>query len=161
MAEFTAALDEVLKSFRLPGTAEPYFGHVLKGEARTLAANPVPQIVWKVARTQEPPEGPRNVKGRRSVALVFSVMCCWPAVGEPDAIERQEDDIATVLIALPADIVALTPASEVTTYTVAGKTVNLVTVEDETPVDFEPWRNSEIEMRQIGFEVHARILEAT
>jgi len=161
MAEFTTALEGVLRSFRLPGASEEYFQHVLKGEPRTLVPHPVPQIVWKVQRTQEPPEGPRNVRGRRSVALVFSVMCFWPAVGDPDVVERQEDDIATVLIALPADIIALTPPGSATTYTVAGKTVNLVTVEDDTEAVFEPWRNSEIEMRQIGFEVHARILEAT
>lgn len=161
MAEFTVTLDSTLKAFHLPGASEPYFRYVLAGEARTLVPDAVPQIVWKVSRTQPPPEGERNVKGRRSVAMVFSVVCFWPAVGEPVAVEQQEHDIATVLVALPADLVALTPANEPKVYTVAGKTVNLVTVEDDSNVEFEPWRNSEIEMRQLGFQVHARILEAS
>ena len=159
--EFTEVLQETIQLFRLPSDSTPYFPLVFGGEPRALSAEAVPQAVWKTVGTEDPPEGARNIKGRRAVALVFEVACWWPPVAEHQLVDLQESHVAQVLIGLPAAIVGLTPASEATTYTVAGKTVNLVTVDGETAVDFRPFLDTGLDRRVVTFAVHARILEAS
>lgn len=161
MADFAPTLQETLESFQLVGEAEPYFAVVRKGMPLSHVPIQKPQVVWRTLGTREPPEGPRNARGRRSVAMVFQVACYWPLAGDDLVQQRYEDDIADVLLNLPAAIVALTPASPATTYTIAGKTVNLVTVEDDSPVEEEPIGDAGPDRRVVRFEVHARILEAS
>lgn len=161
MVDFAATLQETIESFQLYEEAEPYFPVVRKGFRLSHVPLQKPQVMWRTLGTREPPEGPRNIQGRRSVAMVFQVACYWPLAGDDAVQEKYEDDIADVLLNLPAAIVALTPASPATTYEIAGRTVNLVTVEDDSIVEEEPIGDAGPDRRVVRFEVHARILEAS
>src|SRR5688572_9631027 len=156
MAEFTATLHSTLQNYQLPGGSSAYFAKVFKGEPNALTVTNRALCRWRVLRSEVPPEGPRVLTGDRMIAVVFGVSCYWPLAGAETATEAIEDDIADVIVTLPISIIAIGRGD-----TIGGKTVREVTVEDPSTVErVAPFPQSDVEMRVLEFEVHARILEA-
>lgn len=157
--ELGLTIQSTLAAYKLPGASANYFAKVFKGEPSALMPTAGQALArWHVAESRVPPEGPRVISGSRMVELVYLINCYWPLSGAEGAQQSQEDDIATVLIDLPNDFIALTAAN----YTIGGYAVSALTVEDTTTVErATPFPNSESEMRVAQFELHARVLEAT
>lgn len=159
-SELGLTIDSKLVAYQIPGGSSAYFGKVFKGEPGALAPMNRASARWRVARSQPPPEGVRNLKGDRMVTIVYIINCYWPLSASEEAQEAQEDDIAAVLIDLPNEFIGLTASD----YTIGGYAVSLLTVEDvslvERLVPF-PDSGSNAEMRVVQFELHARVLEAT
>lgn len=158
-SELSLTIHSTLQAYTLPGASSAYFAKVFKGEPEALTPTTGGAVArWHVVRTQPPPEGVRNLKGDRMTAMVFQIHVYWPLTAIEGAQQSQEDDIATVLIDLPNEFIALTAAN----YTIGGYPVALLTVEDVSPVERQtPFINSDREMRILQIELHARVLEAT
>ena len=163
MSEFTTVLHEALQEYAIPNGNGAYFAKVFKGEPSALFPSNGPPICrWATTGTRVAPEGPRTLRGERMLAAVFGVFVYWPLAATEGAQQSQEDDISTVMVDLPATLVGLSDPDALETYTLAGKTVQLVTVEDPTLVERAfPFPSSEVEMRILTLEVHARMLEAS
>jgi hypothetical protein len=156
-SEFTTTLHDTLAGYVLPDESDTYFGKVFVGEPNALAPVGKPVARWKIARTEQPPEGARNLKGRRMVACVFHVNCYWPLSGTEGSQANTELSIGRMLIDLPTKFIAL----EATDYTIGGYAISGLTVEDVSSVErLQPFLTSEAEMRVATFEIHARVLEA-
>lgn len=156
-SELGLTIHSTLQEYTLPGASVAYFAKVFKGEPNALTPTAGQALArWQVVRTQAPPEGVRNLKGDRMVAMVFAIYAYWPLSGLEGSQQSQEDDIATVLIDLPNSFIALTA----TDYTIGGYPVALLTIEDVSPVErLAPFGDTE--MRVLRLELHARVLEAT
>ena len=164
MAEFTTKLHEVLAAYTLPGASSAYFAKVFKGEPNALT--PVagkPLARWRVLRSQAAPEGPRVLTGSRQIAVVFGIFAYWAPSASETKQRSDEDDIATVLVDLPNKFIS--PTITAKDYTIAGKALAVLTVEDTQLVDRSiPLPGSETvqtDQRILSFELHARILEAS
>lgn len=161
MTEFTATLHTVIGAYDLTGASTPLFAKVFKGHPSALA--PVggrPVARWFTNGTIDAPEGARTLKtpGQRMVAAVFVIQCFWPLTAPEGVQQTQEDDIAETMIGLPADLIAIAQ----NTYTIAGKTVQIVTVDGLQPVNREfIFPNSDQEGIVLTITAHARILEAS
>ena len=134
MAEFTTTLHNTIAGYTLTGASSALFAKVFKGHPSALmptSGSPVAR--WYTSGTVDPPEGQRVLTGSRMATAVFVVQCYWPLAAVAGAQESQEDDIAEAMIGLPALLVAITPS----TYTIAGKTVSVVTVDGQQSVNRE------------------------
>jgi hypothetical protein len=159
-SELTLTLQSTLVAYTLPNGTDRYFEKVFKGEPNALTPGARPVARWKVLRTQPAPEAARSVSGQRMIAMVFGVNAYWPLTSEEDAQQAMEDDIAVVLVDLPAKFID--PTLHGTDYTIAGKAVSLLTVENEQFVERTlPFPDAQRDVRALSFEVHARLLEAS
>jgi len=159
-SEFTAALHSTIQSYTLPGVSSTYFDKVFKGEPNALMPGGKPLARWKVLRTEGSIEGMRTLKGQRQLTLVFEVMAYWPLSATEGSQQSFEDDIATVIVDLPNQLIS--PTLTASDYTIGGKAVALLTVEREQLVDRAlPFPDSAAECRILSFELHAQLLEAS
>lgn len=157
-SELGLTIQSTLEGYTLPNSAVPYFAKVFKGEPESLSPSTGQALArWRVVRAQPPPEGVRNLKGDRMAVVVYAIDCFWPLTPLENAREAYEDSIATVMLDLPNDFIALTA----TTYTIGGYAVALLTVEDPSPVERGDPFGVGRDLRYMTFELHARVLEAT
>lgn len=158
MAEFTGAMHDIIAGYTVAGSSTPLFAKVFKGDPNALTiTGGKPLARWQTPGSVNAPEGPRTLVGQRMVEAVFNVACYWPLTASEGAQHSQEDDIADVMIGLPAKLVEMEPH----TYTIAGKDVSLVTVETVTVGRAFLHQTSESEYRILTFDVRARVLEAS
>lgn len=156
MTDFTVQLHSVIDGYYIDGAK--VFAKVFKGHPNNLMpSGGKPLARWYTNGTIDPPEGQGNLKNQRQQVAVFIVQCYWPLGGVEGAQKSQEDDIANVMIGLPALFNAITP----NTYTIGGLLVALVTTAGTQPVNRDfIFPTSDTEGIVLTLTVHARILEA-